>query len=192
MFKISFVRGLGFWKVKIMNLGGGKISTVAVVGLGYVGLPLAIEFGKYRNVVGFDTNSERISELKIAKDVTEEVSEIDFIESKYLRFTTEISDIKNCNFFIITVPTPVDKYKKPDLSPLFKATKMVGSVLKKGDIVIYESTVFPGCTEEECSPLLESTSGLKFNVDFFCGYSPERVNPGDKTHRLKNIKKQLN
>lgn len=162
---------------------------IAVIGLGYVGLPLAVEFGKKYNVVGFDVNQKRINELKNKIDRTMEVSREDIEDAHYLSYTSDVQDIKNCKYYIVTVPTPIDENKKPDLKPLLNATKTVGSVLKKEDIVIYESTVYPGCTEEECVPILENESKLKFNVDFFCGYSPERINTGDKEHTLKKIKK---
>lgn len=162
---------------------------IAIIGLGYVGLPLAVEFGKKYHVVGFDINNKRIQELKNGIDVTLEVESSELADSKLLTFTSNHNEIKDCNIYIITVPTPIDKYNKPDLLPLIKASKTVGDVLAKGDIVVYESTVFPGCTEEQCVPVLEDISGLKFNVDFYCGYSPERINPGDKHHRLKTIKK---
>jgi UDP-N-acetyl-D-galactosamine dehydrogenase len=165
------------------------MEKIGIVGLGYVGLPLAVEFGKVLNVVGFDINSERIEELKKGHDRTQEVEKQELIKSSHLSFSNSVEDLKSVNYFIITVPTPVDEFRKPDLRPLQSASKTVGSVLKKGDIVIYESTVYPGCTEEVCVPVLEQTSGLKFNVDFFCGYSPERINPGDKLHRVTTIKK---
>lgn len=165
------------------------MEKIGVIGLGYVGLPLAVEFGKLFNVVGFDINVDRINELKSGFDRTKEVDSIELKSAAKLSYSNTLSDLKEVNYFIITVPTPVDEFKKPDLRPLESASKTVGSVLKKGDIVIYESTVFPGCTEEICVPVLERVSGLKFNVDFFCGYSPERINPGDKLHRLTTIKK---
>jgi UDP-N-acetyl-D-galactosamine dehydrogenase len=165
------------------------MEKIGIIGLGYVGLPLAVEFGKALDVIGFDINKERIEELKKGFDRTREVEGIDLAAAKKLVFTSNLNDLKSANYFIVTVPTPVDEYKKPDLTPLLSASKTVGSVLKKGDIVIYESTVYPGCTEEDCVPVLEQTSGLKFNVDFFCGYSPERINPGDKLHRVTTIKK---
>ncbi len=162
---------------------------LSVIGLGYVGLPLAVEFGRTRPVVGFDINQGRISELQSGRDCTLEVA-IDELESaKCLRYSADANDLNACNVFIITVPTPIDRYKRPDLTPLIRASEVVGRVLKQGDIVIYESTVYPGCTEEECVPVLEKYSGLKFNTDFYCGYSPERINPGDKEHRVSNIKK---
>ncbi len=165
------------------------MERIGIIGLGYVGLPLAVEFGKILEVIGFDINQSRIDELKKGIDRTLEVDKDELSSSKGLSFTTNAEDLKKVNYFIVTVPTPVDEYKTPDLTPLIKASETVGRVLKKGDIVIYESTVYPGCTEEDCVPVLEKFSGLKFNVDFFCGYSPERINPGDKQHRLPNIKK---
>jgi UDP-N-acetyl-D-galactosamine dehydrogenase len=175
-----------------------KVSSpgIAIIGLGYVGLPLAIEFGKKYKVVGFDINTDRINELSMGVDHTLEAdpSELKVIsrtgnEETGVYFTSNKSDLKESNIFIVTVPTPVDQYNNPDLTPLIKATETVAAVLKKGDIVIYESTVYPGCTEEDCVPVLEKMSGLVFNADFFCGYSPERINPGDKTRTLPNIKK---
>lgn len=160
---------------------------LAIIGLGYVGLPLAVEFGRKRTVVGFDTNERRIEELKAGKDVTLESTQEELSAAKQLSYTINLDDLRACNCFIVTVPTPIDEYKRPDLTPLIKASETVGKVLKKGDIVIYESTVYPGCTEEDCVPVLEKQSGLKFNEDFFCGYSPERINPGDKEHRLTSI-----
>lgn len=165
------------------------MEKIAVIGLGYVGLPLAVEFGKIIPTIGFDINKKRIQELKEGKDVTKEVEITEFKKASLLSFTTETSDLNEATIFIVTVPTPIDDYKNPDLTPLLKASETVGKILKKNDIVIYESTVFPGCTEEVCVPVLEKYSGLKFNLDFFCGYSPERINPGDKQHRLPTIKK---
>lgn len=165
------------------------VKTLAIIGLGYVGLPLAVEFGKIYPVIGFDINPKRINELKEGYDRTLEVAPKELSAAKHLHFTTQLQELKAAQIYIITVPTPIDCYNKPDLAPLRSASKSVGEVLSKGDIVIYESTVYPGCTEEDCVPILEKSSGLKFNVDFFCGYSPERINPGDKEHRLKNIKK---
>jgi len=162
---------------------------LAIIGLGYVGLPLAVEFGRNRTVVGFDINQRRIDELKAGNDFTLETSQNELAAAKQLTFTTISDDLRSCNCFIVTVPTPIDEYKRPDLTPLIKASETVGKVLKKGDIVIYESTVYPGCTEEDCVPILEKHSGLKYNRDFYCGYSPERINPGDKEHRITNIKK---
>lgn len=165
------------------------MEKVGIIGLGYVGLPLAVEFGKIIDVIGFDINTERIEELKKGFDRTREVEAADLAAAKKLTYSSSLEDLKATNYYIVTVPTPVDEYKKPDLTPILSASKTVGSVLKKGDIVIYESTVYPGCTEEDCVPVLEKMSGLKFNVDFFCGYSPERINPGDKLHRVTTIKK---
>ncbi len=165
------------------------MEKVGVIGLGYVGLPLAAEFGKQLHTIGFDINKERIKELQEGHDRTLEVNAEELKESSKLTFSFNAEDLKSVNYFIITVPTPVDEFKTPDLSPLISASKTVGTALKKGDIVIYESTVYPGCTEEVCVPVLEKVSGLKFNIDFFCGYSPERINPGDKLHRVTSIKK---
>jgi UDP-N-acetyl-D-galactosamine dehydrogenase len=162
---------------------------IAIIGLGYVGLPLAVEFSKIRSVVGFDINQKRIDQLNAGQDSTLETELEDLLAAQYLSFTTSPEDLKPCNCFIITVPTPIDQFKRPDLGPLIKASETVGNVLKTGDIVIYESTVYPGCTEEDCVPVLEKISGLKFNQEFFCGYSPERINPGDKEHRVTTIKK---
>lgn len=162
---------------------------ICVIGLGYVGLPLAVEFGKKFPVTGFDINQTRVNELMAGHDRTLETSDEELAAAVYLRYTTSISDIKDCNYYIVTVPTPIDNHKRPDLTPLIKASETVGKVLKKGDIVIYESTVYPGATEEECVPLLEKFSGLAFNKDFFCGYSPERINPGDKVHTVTKILK---
>ncbi|TDE18624.1 nucleotide sugar dehydrogenase [Dyadobacter psychrotolerans] len=162
---------------------------IAIIGLGYVGLPLAVEFSRKYSVLGFDINRERIEELKAGYDRTQEISEQDFQRVQDLAFSGDTESLKAYNTYIVTVPTPIDNYKKPDLGPLLKASQTVGSVLKKGDIVIYESTVYPGCTEEDCVPVLEKVSGLKYNVDFFCGYSPERINPGDKINTLTKIKK---
>jgi UDP-N-acetyl-D-glucosamine/UDP-N-acetyl-D-galactosamine dehydrogenase len=162
---------------------------LAVVGLGYVGLPLAVEFGGKQSVLGFDINQLRIDDLKKGHDLTLETTREELEAATHLSFTADPADLSSCNVFIVTVPTPIDEYKRPDLSPLIKASETVGRVLKSGDIVIYESTVYPGCTEEDCVPVLEKFSGLKFNQDFFCGYSPERINPGDKEHRLTSIKK---
>ena len=162
---------------------------VAVVGLGYVGLPLAVEFGKRFNTVGFDIKPDRVDELRKGRDSTLEVDSDELREAAKLTYTTKLADLKACRVFIVTVPTPIDEYKRPDLTPLVKSSESVGQVLKKGDVVVYESTVYPGCTEEICVPILERVSGLKFNKDFFAGYSPERINPGDKEHRLPTIKK---
>jgi UDP-N-acetyl-D-galactosamine dehydrogenase len=160
-----------------------------VVGLGYVGLPLAVEFGKQFKTVGFDVKPARIKELSAGRDSTLEVSKAELKEASRLSFTASVKDLKSCRVYIVTVPTPIDDYKRPDLTPLVRASESLGTVLKKGDIVIYESTVYPGCTEEVCVPILEKISGLRFNRDFFAGYSPERINPGDKQHRLPMIKK---
>tara|TARA_B100000427_G_scaffold328432_1_gene341528 strand:- start:680 stop:1960 length:1281 start_codon:yes stop_codon:yes gene_type:complete len=160
---------------------------IAVIGLGYVGLPLAVEFGKKRSVVGFDIDKRRIQELNDGIDKTLEISKREIEDSKNLTFTSEVNDLKKCNFFIVTVPTPIDKDNQPDLNPLLKASTLIGSLIKRGDIVVFESTVYPGATEEECVPILEKESSLKFNQDFFVGYSPERINPGDKEHTLTKI-----
>lgn len=165
------------------------MDRIAIIGLGYVGLPLAVEFGKMLDVIGFDINNERIQELKNGFDRTREVDKNELKASARLSYTSDKTELKNANYFIVTVPTPVDDSKKPDLRPLISASKTVGSALKKGDIVIYESTVYPGCTEEVCVPILEARSGLTFNKDFYAGYSPERINPGDKLHRVTTIKK---
>lgn len=165
------------------------MKKIAVIGLGYVGLPLAAAFGEKREVVGFDINSKRIAELKDGVDFTREVSREELAAASGLSFTDQLDDIADCQIFIVTVPTPIDEYKSPDLTPLIKSSESVGKVLKKGDIVIYESTVFPGATEEVCVPVLEKVSGLRFNQDFFAGYSPERINPGDKEHRVTSIMK---
>jgi len=167
----------------------GFIPKVGIIGLGYVGLPLAVEFCKKYKTYGFDINSKRIKELQAGTDHTLEVSTEQLVSAKNLKFTCDPSDISDCNVYIVTVPTPIDKHNSPNLIPLHKASETVGKVLSKGDIIIYESTVFPGCTEEECVPILEKFSGLKFNKDFFCGYSPERINPGDKVHSLTKILK---
>ncbi|WP_180179673.1 Vi polysaccharide biosynthesis UDP-N-acetylglucosamine C-6 dehydrogenase TviB [Acinetobacter sp. YH12041] len=162
---------------------------IAVIGLGYVGLPLAVEFGKNLPVVGFDIHKKRIDELKGGQDHTLEVSPEELKQAIHLSYSANLEDLKNCNFFIVTVPTPIDEFKQPDLTPLVKASTSIGKVLKKGDVVVYESTVYPGATEETCIPVLEQVSDLKFNQDFFAGYSPERINPGDKLHRVTNILK---
>ena len=162
---------------------------LAIIGLGYVGLPLAVEFGKKRPVMGFDINQERIHAVIAGMDTTLEISKDEFQEAQLLTFTNKLSDLAFCDIFIITVPTPIDNHKQPDLTPLIKASEAVGSILKVGDVVIYESTVYPGAIEEVCVPVLENTSQLTFNRDFFAGYSPERVNPGDKQHRVTSIKK---
>ncbi|MFU1908823.1 Vi polysaccharide biosynthesis UDP-N-acetylglucosamine C-6 dehydrogenase TviB [Bordetella hinzii] len=161
----------------------------AIVGLGYVGLPLAVEFGKKRAVIGFDINTQRIEALRRGHDHTLEVDDKELAEARHLSYTTDLEQLGRANVFIVTVPTPIDDFKQPDLTPLVKASETIGAVLKRGDIVIYESTVYPGATEEDCVPVLERVSGLKYNVDFFAGYSPERINPGDKAHRVSTIKK---
>lgn len=162
---------------------------LAVIGLGYVGLPLAVEFGKTRDVIGFDINQGRIDALRQGHDSTLEVSDAELKQSTGLTYTANSIDLQSCNVYIVTVPTPIDEYKQPDLTPLIRASETIGKVLKRGDVVIYESTVYPGATEEDCVPVLEKFSGLKFNKDFFAGYSPERINPGDKEHRVTTIKK---
>ena len=162
---------------------------LAVIGLGYVGLPLALEFAKKKNVIGFDLDKKRIDQLKTGFDKNLEINSREFKNLKKLKFTNDKKDLKLSNFFIITVPTPIDKIKKPDLQPILSASETVGRFLKKKDIVVYESTVYPGCIEEKCVPVLEKFSRLKFNKDFFCGYSPERINPGDKKLKISNIKK---
>ena len=162
---------------------------LAVVGLGYVGLPLAVEFGKKRSVVGFDINQTRIDALKAGHDTTLEVDDNELAQASALRFTHRLEDLKDCNVYIVTVPTPINEHKQPDLTPLIHASETIGKVLQKGNIVIYESTVYPGATEDDCVPVLERVSGLRFNQDFYVGYSPERINPGDKEHRVTNIKK---
>ncbi len=162
---------------------------LAVVGLGYVGLPLAVEFGKKRPVLGFDINEKRIAELKEGRDHTLEVDADELAQARLLRFAHDNVQLAEANVFVVTVPTPIDEFKQPDLTPLVRASETIGKVLKRGDIVIYESTVYPGATEEVCVPVLESISGLRFNQDFYAGYSPERINPGDKLHRVSTIKK---
>ena len=162
---------------------------IAIIGLGYVGLPLAVEFGKLLPVVGFDIQQKRIQELQSGQDHTLEVSPEELKQAIHLSYSANLDDLRSCNFFIVTVPTPIDEFKQPDLTPLIKASTSIGKVLKKGDVVVYESTVYPGATEEDCVPVLEKVSGLKFNQDFFAGYSPERINPGDKEHRVTTIRK---
>jgi len=164
-------------------------SPIAIIGLGYVGLPLAVEFGKKRSVIGFDIHAKRIAELKAGHDRTLEISTEELQDASQLSFTSHADDLRDCSVFIVTVPTPIDNANRPDLTPLVKASETVGRIMRQGAIVIYESTVYPGATEEVCVPILERLSGKKFNVDFFCGYSPERINPGDKEHRLPSIKK---
>ena len=172
-----------------MQMFDNSSVKIAVIGLGYVGLPLAVEFSHYFPVVGFDINEARIGELRNKIDRTQEVTAETLVKASKLEFSHVVSDLETCNVFIVTVPTPIDNYKKPDLVPLLKASETVGHALKAGDVVIYESTVYPGCTEEDCVPVLEKVSGLKYNVDFYCGYSPERINPGDKINTLTKIKK---
>ena len=162
---------------------------IGVVGLGYVGLPLAVEFGKHFETVGFDVKAARIAALKRGIDTTLEASKAELKSSTQLSFSTNLADLRRCRVFIVTVPTPIDEYKRPDLTPLVRASESVGQALRKGAVVVYESTVYPGCTEEVCVPILERESGLKLNRDFFAGYSPERINPGDKEHRLPTIRK---
>ena len=163
--------------------------SIAIIGLGYVGLPLAVEFGKKRKVIGFDIHAKRIADLQTGQDKTLEIEPAELKQARHLSYTTNPADMAGCTVFIVTVPTPIDEQKQPDLTALTSASATIGKVLKKGDIVIYESTVYPGATEEVCVPVLEQQSGLGYNVDFFAGYSPERINPGDKTHRINNIKK---
>lgn len=162
---------------------------IAIIGLGYVGLPLAVEFGKHYETLGFDINLARISELKHGEDHTLEVSPEELSQANKLSYSADIEELRNANVFIVTVPTPIDEHRQPDLTPLIKASETLGKVIKPGDVVIYESTVYPGATEEDCIPVIERVSGLKYNVDFFAGYSPERINPGDKEHRVTTIKK---
>ncbi|MDG1144026.1 MAG: nucleotide sugar dehydrogenase, partial [Burkholderiales bacterium] len=166
-----------------------KDLKIAIIGMGYVGLPLAVEFGRKRLVIGFDIDLRRIDELKNGIDHTLEVTQKELVTAKHLTYTNTVNYIRGCNCYIVTVPTPIDANNNPDLQPLLEASKTVGKVLEQGDIVIYESTVYPGCTEDDCVPVLEKFSGLKFNRDFFCGYSPERINPGDREHRVTTIKK---
>jgi UDP-N-acetyl-D-galactosamine dehydrogenase len=181
--------GTGSRTIGGQNMIGLRNCRVGVVGLGYVGLPLAVEFGKHFDTVGFDIKSERIKQLRAGKDTTLETTRAELRVAKRLTFSDQLKALKSCQVYIVTVPTPIDQHKQPDLSPLVGASKTIGQVLKKGDVVVYESTVYPGCTEEICVPILEKVSGLKFNVDFFAGYSPERINPGDKEHRLSTIRK---
>jgi len=166
-----------------------KDLKLAIIGLGYVGLPLATAFGQKRSVIGFDIDVERIRNLKAYKDTSLEIEKNELISAKYLKYTNNFNDLSQCNCFIITVPTPIDKHNRPDLRSVISASESVSKILKKGDIVIYESTFYPGCTEDDCVPVIEKHSGLKLNRDFYCGYSPERINPGDKKYNLKNIKK---
>ncbi len=172
-----------------LKLESFRSPKIAVVGLGYVGLPLAVEFGKRWFSLGFDIKESRLTELRYGRDSTLEVTDKELAAAKSLFFSSALEDLRVCNFFIVTVPTPINEHRQPDLTPLLQASKTIGKVLKRGDIVIYESTVYPGATEEECVPVLEQVSGLTFNKDFFAGYSPERINPGDKEHRLTSILK---
>lgn len=171
------------------NKNKNKNLHLAVIGLGYVGLPLALEFAKKRIVIAYDINQKRIKKLKTSIDTNLETTKKQFKDSKLINFTSSIDDLKSANFYIVTVPTPITKFKKPDLTPLLKSSEVIGKIIKKNDIIVYESTVYPGCIEEDCVPVLEKYSKLKFNKDFFCGYSPERINPGDKKHTVTNIKK---
>ena len=164
-------------------------ANIAIIGLGYVGLPLAVEFGKHYPTLGFDINQARIKELNQGEDHTLEVSGAELVQATHLSYSADIADLRRANVFIVTVPTPIDAHRQPDLTPLIKASETLGKVIKAGDVVIYESTVYPGATEEDCIPVIERVSGLKYNVDFFAGYSPERINPGDKEHRVTTIKK---
>ena len=170
-------------------INSNKDLKLAIIGLGYVGLPLALEFAKKRSVIGFDINKKRIDELKLGIDKNLEFTKKELQESKQINFTDDKKKLKSTNCYIITVPTPIDEFKKPNLEPLYKASEMIGKIINKGDLIIYESTVYPGCVEEECVHILEKISGFQFNKDFFCGYSPERINPGDKDHTISNIKK---
>ena len=166
-----------------------KKTKIGIIGLGYVGLPLAVEFGKKSPTIGFDINQSRIDELSAGRDSTLECSDNELAEAKYLSYTSSLQELKQCNVYIVTVPTPIDEHKQPDLTPLIKASEALGSIVSQGDVIIYESTVYPGATEEDCIPVVERVSDLKFNQDFFAGYSPERINPGDKEHRVTNILK---
>ena len=172
-----------------MNMTPTENVRIAVIGLGYVGLPLAVEFGKLFSTTAFDISKARVDDLKRGIDLTNELSKHEIRKAKLIKFSADFRDMKDCNFFIVTVPTPIDQNNIPDLKPLIKASENIGQLLKGGDIVVYESTVYPGATEEVCVPVLESHSGLKYNVDFFCGYSPERINPGDKEHSITSIRK---
>ena len=174
---------------KYLNKIEDRSVVIGIIGLGYVGLPLAAEFAKFYNVIGFDINAARVNELRQYHDRTLELSPEELRSAHLLTYSEKIDDLKLVDVFIITVPTPVDKYNRPDLTPLIKASETVGKAMKKGAIVVYESTVYPGCTEDDCVPVLEKFSGLKFNIDFYCGYSPERINPGDKEHKVSAIKK---
>ena len=173
----------------IKNMFNLKNTKIAIIGLGYVGLPLAIEFNKKYPVIGFDINKSRIKELQSGADSTYEITESELAKATSISFSNDTRDLLNSNVFIVTVPTPINKYKQPDLTPLIKASEMLGKIIKKNDVIIYESTVYPGATEEDCLPVIERVSGLKYNEEFFAGYSPERINPGDKEHRVSNILK---
>ncbi|NOI82343.1 Vi polysaccharide biosynthesis UDP-N-acetylglucosamine C-6 dehydrogenase TviB [Vibrio tubiashii] len=164
-------------------------AKIGIIGLGYVGLPLAVEFGKKGATIGFDINSKRVNELRSGSDSTQECTREELAEAQFLRYTSDLNELAGCNIYVVTVPTPIDEHKQPDLTPLIKASEALGTIVSKGDVIIYESTVYPGATEEDCIPVVEKVSGLKFNVDFFAGYSPERINPGDKEHRVTNILK---
>jgi UDP-N-acetyl-D-galactosamine dehydrogenase len=166
---------------------GLRRTKIAVIGLGYVGLPLAVEFGKKYSTIGFDIDSARIRELRLGRDSTLESSARELASAGKLKFTADPGKLSGCGVFVVTVPTPIDRYKRPDLTPLLSASRTIGKILQKGAVVIYESTVYPGCTEEICVPVLERVSGLRFNRDFYCGYSPERINPGDTRHRLPSV-----
>ncbi len=166
-----------------------KEPIIGVVGLGYVGLPLAVEFSKHYSTIGYDIDGERIARLSSGTDVTREVDDTELAAADNLRFTDKLDEVSDCNVYIVTVPTPIDSAKRPDLTALKRASRTVGEVLNQGDVVVFESTVYPGATEEDCAPILESTSGLKLNQDFYLGYSPERINPGDRKHRLTDITK---
>ena len=172
-----------------MRLDDNLEDLICVIGLGYVGLPLAVEFGKLFQTIGFDIDKNRIADLKTAHDKTREVTKEEMVSASKLNFKSDINDIKKSSVYIVTVPTPIDQDNNPNLTPLISASETVGKVISKGNYVVFESTVYPGCTEEICVPIIEKHSGLKFNVDFFVGYSPERINPGDKEHRLPDIKK---
>ena len=173
----------------MFNQSDPRRARVAIIGLGYVGLPLAVEFGKQLDTTGFDISVGRVAELQLGSDHTREISTEELRDADHLHFSTLVEDLADCSVYIVTVPTPIDQYRRPDLGPLLAASKTIGVVLKPGDVVVYESTVYPGATEEDCVPVLEQVSGLTCNVDFFVGYSPERINPGDRQHRLPNIRK---
>ncbi|GAB1350658.1 Vi polysaccharide biosynthesis UDP-N-acetylglucosamine C-6 dehydrogenase TviB [Ignavibacteriales bacterium] len=177
------------YNTQLLNKIENRSLVIGVIGLGYVGLPLAVEFGKKYKVIGFDINTKRVEELKQGEDKTLEVDAKELAEALHLKYSYDKEELREVDLFIVTVPTPVDDYKIPDLTPLIKASETVGNVIKPGAVVVYESTVYPGCTEEDCVPVVEKHSGLKFNIDFFAGYSPERINPGDKEHRVSTIKK---